>query len=63
MRTDSKLSGSLHLIKTAMIEKKMTQAELADAASFEDDLFNVASLCTGDAEWHDGNGCDNASEP
>jgi transcriptional regulator with XRE-family HTH domain len=32
MRTDSKLSGSLHLIKTAMIEKKMTQAELADAA-------------------------------
>jgi transcriptional regulator with XRE-family HTH domain len=32
MRTDSKLSGSLHLIRTAMIEKKMTQAELADAA-------------------------------
>ena len=32
MRTDGKLSGSLHLIKTAMIEKKMTQAELADAA-------------------------------
>ncbi len=32
MRTDSKLSASLHLIKTAMIEKKMTQAELADAA-------------------------------
>jgi DNA-binding Xre family transcriptional regulator len=32
MRTDSKFSASLHLIKTAMIEKKMTQAELADAA-------------------------------
>ncbi len=32
MRTDSKLSASLQLIKTAMIEKKMTQAELADAA-------------------------------
>jgi DNA-binding Xre family transcriptional regulator len=32
MRTDSKPSGSVLLIKTAMIEKKMTQAELADAA-------------------------------
>jgi transcriptional regulator with XRE-family HTH domain len=32
MRTDSKPSGALHLIRTAMIEKKMTQAELADAA-------------------------------
>ncbi|NJO35273.1 MAG: helix-turn-helix transcriptional regulator [Rhodospirillales bacterium] len=32
MRTDGKTSGSLQLIKTAMIEKKMTQAELADAA-------------------------------
>jgi len=32
MRTDGKPLGSLHLIKTAMIEKKMTQAELADAA-------------------------------
>jgi transcriptional regulator with XRE-family HTH domain len=32
MRTDSKFSASLQLIKTAMIEKKMTQAELADAA-------------------------------
>jgi transcriptional regulator with XRE-family HTH domain len=32
MRTDAKPSASIHLIKTAMIEKKMTQAELADAA-------------------------------
>jgi hypothetical protein len=32
MRTDGKPFGSLALIKTAMIEKKMTQAELADAA-------------------------------
>ena len=32
MRTDTKPSQSIHLIKTAMIEKKMTQAELADAA-------------------------------
>src|SRR5262247_3026103 len=32
MRTDGKPSGSVALIKTAMIEKKMTQAELADAA-------------------------------
>jgi transcriptional regulator with XRE-family HTH domain len=32
MRTDGKLARSIALIKTAMIEKKMTQAELADAA-------------------------------
>ena len=32
MRTDGKLSGSVALIRTAMIEKKITQAELADAA-------------------------------
>jgi DNA-binding Xre family transcriptional regulator len=32
MRADSKLPGWISLIKTAMIEKKMTQAELADAA-------------------------------
>jgi transcriptional regulator with XRE-family HTH domain len=32
MRIDSKRSGALQLIRTAMIEKKMTQAELADAA-------------------------------
>ena len=32
MRIDGKRSGALHLIRTAMIEKKMTQAELADAA-------------------------------
>jgi transcriptional regulator with XRE-family HTH domain len=32
MRTDTKPLGSVLLIKTAMIEKKMTQAELADAA-------------------------------
>ncbi len=32
MRTDGKLIASLGLIKTAMIEKKMTQAELADAS-------------------------------
>src|SRR5262245_44875849 len=32
MRTDSKQAFALSLIKTAMIEKKMTQAELADAA-------------------------------
>ncbi len=32
MRTDGKLSTSIGLIKTAMIEKKMTQAELADAS-------------------------------
>lgn len=32
MRTDGKLPSSITLIKTAMIEKKMTQAELADAS-------------------------------
>ena len=32
MRSDGRASGSIALIKTAMIEKKMTQAELADAA-------------------------------
>jgi transcriptional regulator with XRE-family HTH domain len=32
MRTETKPPGSIMLIKTAMIEKKMTQAELADAA-------------------------------
>jgi transcriptional regulator with XRE-family HTH domain len=32
MRADAKPSQSIQLIKTAMIEKKMTQAELADAA-------------------------------
>src|SRR5262245_2353278 len=32
MRADIKTPGSIVLIKTAMIEKKMTQAELADAA-------------------------------
>jgi len=32
MRTDGKASGSVALIRTAMIEKKITQAELADAA-------------------------------
>ncbi len=32
MRMDAKPSASIQLIKTAMIEKKMTQAELADAA-------------------------------
>ena len=32
MRADSKSSGAVELIRTAMIEKKMTQAELADAA-------------------------------
>ena len=32
MRNDSKHSAALSLIKTAMIEKKLTQAELADAA-------------------------------
>ena len=32
MRAGGKSSGSLSLIRTAMIEKKMTQAELADAA-------------------------------
>ena len=32
MRTDGRHQAALSLIKTAMIEKKMTQAELADAA-------------------------------
>jgi hypothetical protein len=32
MRTDGRHSAAISLIKTAMIEKKMTQAELADAA-------------------------------
>jgi DNA-binding Xre family transcriptional regulator len=32
MRSDGKPSATILLIKTAMIEKKMTQAELADAA-------------------------------
>jgi DNA-binding Xre family transcriptional regulator len=36
MRTDSKQSFALSLIKTAMIEKKMTQAELADAADIHE---------------------------
>src|SRR5499426_2367100 len=35
MRTDGKQSA-LSLIKTAMIEKKMTQAELADAADIHE---------------------------
>src|SRR5262245_65956953 len=36
MRNNSKLSAALSLIKTAMIEKKMTQAELADAADIHE---------------------------
>jgi transcriptional regulator with XRE-family HTH domain len=36
MRTDSKHSAALSLIKTAMIEKKLTQAELADAADIHE---------------------------
>jgi transcriptional regulator with XRE-family HTH domain len=36
MRTDSKHSPGLSIIKTAMIEKKMTQAELADAADIHE---------------------------
>jgi transcriptional regulator with XRE-family HTH domain len=36
MSTDSKRSLALSLIKTAMIEKKMTQAELADAADIHE---------------------------
>jgi DNA-binding Xre family transcriptional regulator len=36
MRTDSRHSLALSLIKTAMIEKKMTQAELADAADIHE---------------------------
>jgi DNA-binding Xre family transcriptional regulator len=36
MRTDVKHQAGLSLIKTAMIEKKMTQAELADAADIHE---------------------------
>jgi DNA-binding Xre family transcriptional regulator len=36
MRIESKASIALSLIKTAMIEKKMTQAELADAADIHE---------------------------
>src|SRR5215831_16758836 len=36
MRHNSKHSAALSLIKTAMIEKKMTQAELADAADIHE---------------------------
>jgi transcriptional regulator with XRE-family HTH domain len=36
MRTNGKHSLALSLIKTAMIEKKMTQAELADAADIHE---------------------------
>src|SRR6476619_2257929 len=36
MANDSKHSAALSLIKTAMIEKKMTQAELADAADIHE---------------------------
>jgi DNA-binding Xre family transcriptional regulator len=36
MRTDAKHQAGLSLIKTAMIEKKMTQAELADAADIHE---------------------------
>jgi DNA-binding Xre family transcriptional regulator len=36
MRTDNRNSSALSLIKTAMIEKKMTQAELADAADIHE---------------------------
>ena len=36
MRTNGKHTLSLSLIKTAMIEKKMTQAELADAADIHE---------------------------
>src|SRR4029079_5023270 len=36
MRNDGKHSAALSLIKTAMIEKKMTQAELADAADIHE---------------------------
>ena len=36
MRTDGRYSLALSLIKTAMIEKKMTQAELADAADIHE---------------------------
>ena len=36
MRTDGRHQAALSLIKTAMIEKKLTQAELADAADFHE---------------------------
>jgi DNA-binding Xre family transcriptional regulator len=36
MRSDGKHQAGLSLIKTAMIEKKMTQAELADAADIHE---------------------------
>jgi len=36
MRTDGRHSTALSLIKTAMIEKKLTQAELADAADIHE---------------------------
>jgi DNA-binding Xre family transcriptional regulator len=36
MRNDGKHSAALSLIKTAMIEKKMTQAELADSADIHE---------------------------
>ena len=36
MRNESKHSAALALIKTAMIEKKLTQAELADAADIHE---------------------------
>ena len=36
MRNESKHSAALSLIKTAMIEKKLTQAELADAADIHE---------------------------
>src|SRR5215813_749755 len=36
MRNNSKQSSALALIKPAMIEKKMTQAELADAADIHE---------------------------
>jgi transcriptional regulator with XRE-family HTH domain len=36
MRTDSRHQAALSRIKTAMIEKKMTQAELADAADIHE---------------------------
>jgi len=36
MRNEGKHSPALALIKTAMIEKKITQAELADAADIHE---------------------------
>jgi len=36
MRTDGKHAAALSLIRTAMIEKKLTQAELADAADIHE---------------------------